>query len=313
MAKKIVTEEMVYAVANKLASKGEHVSTLGVKALLGRGSLTTIGNHLKIWREENKEDVNDSAVYEPIELPEQIELDAIQGATKIWSAANQIAEATIEREREVFNEVTAKLTAEREELIKLSDSDSETMDSLDEAIEAANNEITSLKADLTDKTREASKAVADLVAKSTECTSLITEGVQKEAEAKTLIKLAEQAKIDTEKALNKAIADNKDAISSLEITHSKSLETARDAADKALKTAMANAEKELKTAIDNAEKALKMATDNADKFQGQQQDIINDLKADKAALVTEKDVMNSEIKDLKKQVAKLEKDIKNEK
>lgn len=127
---RIVSDDMVFEVADQLTAKGEKVTNRAVWSAIGGGSMTTISQALRRWRE--RQELRSEQPIERAPLPAAI-ADAMHDAvSRLWMAAqeetkaelDQLAQATNARVSETQNERDEALaelqaTAEELELVKI--------------------------------------------------------------------------------------------------------------------------------------------------------------------------------------------------
>jgi chromosome segregation ATPase len=122
---RIVTDEAVFEIADQLTENGEKVTNRAIWTAIGGGSMTTISQSLRHWRE--RQELKVSQPIERTPLPAVL-VDIFQNATaQLWDAAlaetkaelEQLAQATNARIAEAQNErddTLAELQATAEEL-----------------------------------------------------------------------------------------------------------------------------------------------------------------------------------------------------
>ena len=157
---RIVTDAMVFEIADQLTANGEKVTNRAIWSAIGGGSMTTISQALRHWKEQQ-----DLQVSQPIErapLPAAV-VDVLHHATaQLWEAAQaetkaeleQLAQATNARIAEAHTErddTLAELQATAEELEQVRAERNATQAEIDsQAKQLATNaeQITALKAAL---------------------------------------------------------------------------------------------------------------------------------------------------------------------
>ncbi|EBY2753042.1 hypothetical protein DVF53_20785 [Salmonella enterica subsp. enterica serovar Kottbus] len=102
-----VTYDDIISIAERLTAEGKAPTQAAIRAELGGGSFTTIGEALQQWRKLKAEEQHLQAV----DIPEEIRdrMAQLQGA--MWKAATSETELRIQAERQVLNEEKAQSTA----------------------------------------------------------------------------------------------------------------------------------------------------------------------------------------------------------
>lgn len=193
---RVVTDDMIFDVADRLAASGEKVTNRAIWSAIGGGSMTTISQALRRWKESQV-----LQVAQPVErapLPASI-IDVLHGAAaQLWDAAlsetkselDQLAQATNARVAEAQGErddtlAELQTTAEELEQVK-TERDSALAEADDKAQQLATDatEIARLQAELnaqtlatanaTHRAETAEAAKAELQARVEQLTSLLT-------------------------------------------------------------------------------------------------------------------------------------------
>ena len=157
---RVVTDSMVFEVADQLTATGEKATNRAIWSAIGGGSMTTISQALRRWKDSQV-----LQVAQPIErapLPATI-IDVLHGAAaQLWDAAlnetkselDQLAQATNVRVAEAQNErddtlAELQTTAEELEQVKAErDGALAEIDSKAQQLAANATEITRLQAEL---------------------------------------------------------------------------------------------------------------------------------------------------------------------
>ncbi|MDU7588476.1 MAG: DNA-binding protein [Acidovorax sp.] len=140
MARKLISREDVFNAANDLQASGKRPTILGVYKLLGRGSYTTITNYLKQWEKENP----NAEIVEDVELPEVIANDANVFVGKLWNIAKNHADAQVQAERDALRARELELNEETQQAVDIANEHSERIESLEEQLEAARQDASTL-------------------------------------------------------------------------------------------------------------------------------------------------------------------------
>jgi len=193
---RVVTDDMIFEVADRLAANGEKVTNRAIWSAIGGGSMTTISQALRRWKESQV-----LQVAQPVErapLPAAI-IDVLHGAAaQLWDAAlaetkselDQLALATNARVAEAQGErddtlAELQTTAEELEQVKAErDSALADADNKAQQLAAGATEIARLQAELnaqtlatanaTHRAETAEAARAELQARVEQLTSLLT-------------------------------------------------------------------------------------------------------------------------------------------
>lgn len=109
---KVVTDELVAETADRLLRAGGKVTNRLIWTEIGGGSMTTIANALRRWREN--QELKAEAPAERAPLPEVI-AEAMRDATdKLWKAAQVETQKEIDALTQAMNERVANANAERD-------------------------------------------------------------------------------------------------------------------------------------------------------------------------------------------------------
>jgi len=103
-----VTNQKIYAAADKLESAGEKPTLAAVRKVLGGGSFTTISESMRIWKTEK---ISKSSLPD-IVVPEIVKEQVKKLELCIWKGAMAEAESMLETERKALTEVGAKINAD---------------------------------------------------------------------------------------------------------------------------------------------------------------------------------------------------------
>ena len=109
---KIVTDELVFGIADRLTGEGRKVSNRLVWDHIGGGSMTTIAGALRRWRERQQLQAEAPAVRAP--LPESVAEAMRAGVAQLWKAAQEETQREIDRLTEAANARVADAVAERD-------------------------------------------------------------------------------------------------------------------------------------------------------------------------------------------------------
>lgn len=126
MAEKLVSDEMVFEIAEQLTAKGEKVTNRAVWSAIGGGSMTTISNALRRWRENQELQVNQSIERTP--LPAAMVEVLHHAAAQLWDAAQTETKAELEQLAQATNARIAEAHSERDEALSELQATAEELD-----------------------------------------------------------------------------------------------------------------------------------------------------------------------------------------
>ena len=109
---KIVTDDLVAEVAEKLTAAGEKVTNRAVWSAIGGGSMTTISSALRRWREQ--QELQPEQKNEMAPAPDEVYEEAKLTAERIWAASQRVREQEIEELSNSMNERVMKANGERD-------------------------------------------------------------------------------------------------------------------------------------------------------------------------------------------------------
>jgi len=109
MAKPIVTEDLVFGVADQLAAAGIDPTIITVQERIGGGSYTTIKRYLDAWKQQMRQPV--------VEVPADVTAQGMAAIHALWATAvqltnDQVAHDRAEAQRQVADAQAALATAE---------------------------------------------------------------------------------------------------------------------------------------------------------------------------------------------------------
>ena len=107
MARTGVTYDDVAQAATKLLSMGESLSVEKVRSILKTGSNTTIGGHLKRWREQRSQS-------QTVALPEALPKALLPPLETLWHTALECSDERFKTTKESFEKRIEALTTERD-------------------------------------------------------------------------------------------------------------------------------------------------------------------------------------------------------
>lgn len=125
----ILTKEEIFVAADELVNEGvEKPRVLDVRNKLGRGSMSTITDAMKEWRQQSKpvEPVEQEVTPKPI-------VDRLTAlGTELWSQARAAAEEGLEKEREALESYRAEMDDQQQETAEYADALNEANEALKE-------------------------------------------------------------------------------------------------------------------------------------------------------------------------------------
>lgn len=112
---KLVTDELVAQVAEKLTAAGEKVSNRAVWSAIGGGSMTTISAALRRWRE--RQELQPAQHIERAPLPEDVRAVLAEAGDLLWAAAQRETQRELDDLTASMNERISAAHAERDEAL----------------------------------------------------------------------------------------------------------------------------------------------------------------------------------------------------
>jgi colicin import membrane protein len=109
---KIVTDERVFEIADRLTAEGRNVTNRLIWDHIGGGSMTTIGGALRRWRERQQLQAEAPAVR--VALPEGVDRTMREAVERLWAAAQEETRREVERLTQAMNVRVAEAVAERD-------------------------------------------------------------------------------------------------------------------------------------------------------------------------------------------------------
>jgi DNA repair exonuclease SbcCD ATPase subunit len=150
---RIATDETVFEIADQLTANGEKVTNRAIWTAIGGGSMTTISQSLRHWRERQELQVT-----QPIErtpLPAALVDVLHQAAAQLWQTAQAETKAELEQLAQATNARIAEAQAERDEsLVELQ--------ATAEELEQVKAERDTVQAELVSKAESLNTAIIEL-------------------------------------------------------------------------------------------------------------------------------------------------------
>lgn len=133
MAKAIVTQENVSAIADALLARGEDPTLILVQEQLGGGSYSTVKRYLDAWRAQREQPM--------IELPPELARNALAAIQTLWSTAvaqanHRVAQVQTDAQQQI--EVTQAELTQAETIIQRHEA---TIDTLTQQLTAAHQDV----------------------------------------------------------------------------------------------------------------------------------------------------------------------------
>lgn len=143
-----MSRDDVFNAANDIRESGQRPSILGVYKLLGRGSYTTISNHLKQWEEENKSGMR---LPTEVELPEMIATDADLFVRKLWNVAKNYADEQVQSERDALRQRELELQDEMRQAVDMANDSADKLEAMEEKLAEQKRERQAIEQALQEK------------------------------------------------------------------------------------------------------------------------------------------------------------------
>lgn len=157
---RIATDETVFEIADQLTANGEKVTNRGIWTAIGGGSMTTISQSLRRWKEQQEIQVT-----QPIErtpLPAAL-VDIFQtAAAQLWDAALTETKSELEQLAQATNARIAEAHAERDDTLTELQTTAEDLEQVKAERDAAQAEIHSQAQQLATSAAEIAKLKAEL-------------------------------------------------------------------------------------------------------------------------------------------------------
>ena len=149
---RIVTDETVFEIADQLTTNGEKVTNRAVWSAIGGGSMTTISQALRRWKERQVLQIT-----QPIErtpLPASLVDVLHNAATQLWDAALAETKSELEQLAQATNARIAEAQSERDDTLAELQTTAEELEQVKAERDAAQAEIDSKAQQLTTRTTE---------------------------------------------------------------------------------------------------------------------------------------------------------------
>ncbi len=150
---KIVTDEAVFEIADQLTANGEKVTNRAIWSAIGGGSMTTVSQSLRRWKEQQEIQVTQSIERTP--LPAALVDVLHHAAAQLWDAALTETKSELEQLAQATNARIAEAHAERDDTLA-------ELQTTAEELEQVKAEIDSKAQQLTNRTAEIATLKAEL-------------------------------------------------------------------------------------------------------------------------------------------------------
>ncbi len=187
---RIVTDETVFEIADQLTANGEKVTNRAVWSAIGGGSMTTISQALRRWKERQVLQVT-----QPIErtpLPAAL-VDVLQNAAaQLWEAAQAETKSELEQLAQATNARIAEAQSERDDTLAELQTTAEELEQVKAERDAAQAEIDSKAQQLANRTAELATLQTELNAQALASTQATHRAETAEAARTELLARVEQ-------------------------------------------------------------------------------------------------------------------------
>ena len=150
MSMPTLTTEQIHQTADAIAAKGERPTQVRVRAALGRGSFTTIGEAMKGWHEQQSQQAQQEVA--KVEMPKDVRERLESAGATLWAAATAEADRRLAAEREALAEARQQADVEIAE-------NKEALTVLESEAAGMEDEIATLRESLTAAEQARSEAI----------------------------------------------------------------------------------------------------------------------------------------------------------
>lgn len=136
---RIVTDEVVFEIADQLSTSGEKVTNRAIWSAIGGGSMTTVSQSLRRWREQQEIQVS-----QPIErtpLPAALVDVFHHAAAQLWEAAQAETKSELEQLAQAMNARIAEAQSERDDTLSELQTTAEELEQVKAERDTAHAEI----------------------------------------------------------------------------------------------------------------------------------------------------------------------------
>ena len=167
--------------AQAIADRGEAVTLAAVRREAGGGSMNTITDAVRMWRETQAEDQVPQAVM----IPESVQEASARALAVVWKEAQAQHRAALEAEREALQAERHRIEAERAEALELAREVEAAAEQVKRELAAAKDEIDRLAAAVAQERQAAARAEAQAEERAAQVQDLRADLDQARAEAAT--------------------------------------------------------------------------------------------------------------------------------
>lgn len=119
-----LTIEQIHATADQIAAQGERPTLARVRAALGSGSFSTIGEAMQSWRRQQSE----ARALSEVQVPEAVADRVQQLQAAAWQTAIEEAERRLASEREALREAREQTATDVREAVRMLEAEAEERD-----------------------------------------------------------------------------------------------------------------------------------------------------------------------------------------
>ena len=187
---RIVTDETVFEIADQLTANGEKVTNRAVWSAIGGGSMTTISQALRRWKERQVLQIT-----QPIErtpLPASLVDVLHNAATQLWEAALAETKSELEQLAQATNARIAEAQSERDDTLAELQTTAEELEQVKAERDAAQAESDSKAQQLANRTAELATLQTELNAQALASTQATHRAETAEAARTELLARVEQ-------------------------------------------------------------------------------------------------------------------------
>ena len=148
----------IHAAADALAAQGKRPTLAAVRAALGGGSFSTIGEALKTWHKPDSEHANEKAP-----IPAAISEGAARMAAALWAQAQEHLQQAIHAAHEEFQQQRHAIETVRQEAVEAADSFSAQLAEARQELDTLRTELATTRERLAAMTDRAQKAETQAV------------------------------------------------------------------------------------------------------------------------------------------------------
>jgi chromosome segregation ATPase len=184
---RIVTDEAVFEIADQLTANGEKVTNRAIWSAIGGGSMTTVSQSLRRWKEQ--QEIHVSQPIERTPLPAALVDILHHAAAQLWDAALAETKSELEQLAQATNARIAEAHAERDDTLAELQNTAEELEQIKAERDAAQVEIDNQAQQLATSAAEIATLKAELNAQTIATTQAthhadITEAARVELKAR---------------------------------------------------------------------------------------------------------------------------------